>query len=143
MSINLPTEFAKAICKECDLYPKVEPYEMEDVKEASFWKNMQFLLKEYQKMCLFSKFEVAMYIYAGITLDEEQLKALQLINKLTKEWAKGQVGYNLLEASQDSRIAAHAGGLLLEHIHGAPGELKSNDKKTKMLIVKEYKGLAK
>lgn len=134
---SFPTDFAKTILQSCDLYPKVEPYEIADEKEKSFWQNMQFLLREFQSMAVFSSFEDAIHMYSGIMLDDEQKTQLRLVHRLTKEWTKGQIAADLMKAAnQDARLAPACHGLLLAHVHGLPGEVQGNNKKTKMLIIK-------
>jgi hypothetical protein len=140
MASQFPTDFAMTIMRDCDLYPKCDIYEIEDIEEKQFWMRMQFLLREFQQMAVFSNLDICMYIYSGVSLDDEQKGQLNLIHKLTKEWTKGQIAAELMASMKsDGRLAPSCGGLLLSHVHGLPGEVKGSDSKTKRLVISTMK----
>lgn len=142
---NYPTEFAKAILRGCDLYPITDIFAIEDAKERELWQTMEFTLREFQSMAVFSDYATCMHMYTGITLDDDQRAALQLVHKLTKDWSKGRITEELMKVmTNDSRTAPAIGALLLSHLHGLPGESGSNNNgKLKRLIIKTKEKLAK
>lgn len=133
-----PSDFAKAMLADCDLWPKVELHSIEDRAEKEFWMRVQKMIAEFQKMSLFSSFDVCLRIFHGMGLDEEQVRQLQMIHAITKEWAKGHIALTMMDKMKaDGRYAQGIGSTLLEHLHGLPGE-SSGSSGVKKLVLKAF-----
>lgn len=133
MTEIFPTDFAKMILQEAELYPSEDLYKIKDLEERARLQRQIALLKEFQQMSMYGKFENCLKIYHKSKLEETQISALQLVYDLTADWSKGYISERLLARLSWDKAAAQLASVLFDNMGGSSGG--DNDKEEGGLIV--------